>query len=197
MAQRKKLGISTKPKSEPVVQGNPLPKQVPGPASASEPQVEEDEGEVTAGVLNDEEQSVSAIKSNIEEWVRNIGTSVLPETVMPRPKNRNNGDEASAYIEAEIILKAAEERFKEAKEAADKVGVFGDRAEYKEGETRMVYQTPAYVISVKVGKSSKAINKERVEETLSKYLAKDKVADALDECMKPRSAPVQFISALK
>lgn len=184
-----------KPKHEPEVQGVPV--QVPGPATTVNPVEPQVSDEVNASILNDEDTNLSAIKAKLEERFSFLGTDFQPDTVVPRPRNRNNGDEASEYITAEILKKAAEDRFKAAQEAAEAAGVFGDRSEYKDGETRMVYQTPHYVISVKVGKSSKAINKEKVEETLSELVAKEKLASTLAKCMKPRAAPVQFISALK
>lgn len=168
----------------------PVPPQTPAAPQPQEP-------DITAAVLNDEDLDVSAIKTRIEDIIFGIGSDALSDTQIPRPKNRNNGEAASRFVESEIILKAAEKRHKEDKANAEKEGVFGDPETFKEGETKMVYNTPFYAISMKIGNPSRAVDKDLVADVLQTHLPKDKAIEAMEACFKRRSAPKQVIVSMK
>lgn len=180
---RKKLGISNKPKSTPKSKGAEAPATV-----AEEPTVEALQGETL---------SARAVMEKVEEWFKTIGTEGLAETVMPVPPNRNNGPEAAEYAIADKLAKLAEKRKKEAFEAAQKAGVFGDVEDYIAGDTVTVWQSPYLNVSVKMGNTSKMIGKEETIAALETHLPKGKVAEVMEECMKTREASKQIIVSIK
>lgn len=172
--------------------------KVPNQSPAKPPEPKAEPEVVNAGVLHDaEEEDMEAIQARIEALVAGIGTDAFPDSCVPRPKNRNNGEEAAEYVTADIIARAAEKRKKAATEAADKAGVFGDRSTYKHGQTKMVYNTPDFTISMKVGNPSKAVNKENTEHVLFEMLPREKAVEAFGRCMKERAAPTQVVISLK
>lgn len=143
------------------------------------------------------QEDVRAVVARIEDVFKALGTDHAPDTKLPVAKNRNNAEEAAEFVLSEKLRKLAEDRYKTAKEAAAKAGIFGDDSEYVEGETVMTWNSPHYVVSMKVGKSSQMIDKGRVEATLHKYLGREKAEAALEECLKPRAGAKSIIVSLK
>lgn len=143
-----------------------------------------------------EGNSAKAAKNAIEEILNSLGTEVLPATQFPVPKNRNNGPAAAAFILWDHVSKFADKRFKEASKDAEEQGVFGNPLDYESGETKMVYSSPEFAISIKKGNDSALINRELVEEVL-REIAPGRWQELLKRCMKPRAGPVQRIVSLK
>lgn len=166
-------------------------------ASNTAEEVAEDPHLSPITALHDETPSARSVMDQVESWFANIGTPLLPETVMPVPPNRNNGQEAAEYAVAEKLAKLAEKRKKAAYEAAAKAGVFGDEDSYKEGDTVTVWQSPYINVAVKMGSPSKMIGKEETHAALEAHLPKGKVADVLEECLKERAATKQIIVSIK
>jgi hypothetical protein len=152
-------------------------------------------GHATASVSADEHPSVRDIKDRVEALFNALGTDAMPETCYPTG-GRNNGAEAAEYVLAEQLAKLADKRKKEAFEAAQKKGVFGDPKEYVAGETQIVWASGAYVISMKVGNPTFAINRENTEAAAEKYLGK-KADEFLEACKQERKPTQQVIVSLK
>lgn len=125
-----------------------------------------------------------------------LGTDKFEQTIVPVPKNRNNGPAAASFVLWDHIRRFAEKKAKEAEEIARNQGVFGDPDTYVPGETTIVFQTPGFVISIKQGHDSKMVNKENTMNVLQE-VAPAKAFDLLERCMKPRAGPTQKIIALK
>lgn len=141
------------------------------------------------------EANIRAVMARIEEAFNAFGTDQLPGTIIPVGQ-RNNAREAGEYVLAERLSKLAAERLKNAAEAAEKAGVFGDSADYINGETVLVFSDPNFTISVKKGKPSKTINRELVETNASEFLGK-RASEFLELCFKPRAAMQQIIVSMK
>jgi hypothetical protein len=97
---------------------------------------------------------------------------------------------------ADKLSKLAAERLKKAAEAADNAGVFGDPADYKHGDTVMVFSDPNFSINVKMGKPSKMLKREKVEAAAVTYLGK-KAPEFLKECQGERAATKTIIVSMK
>jgi hypothetical protein len=139
---------------------------------------------------------VQTAAAKIEAMFAAIGTSALPETVIPAPPGKNNGLEATEYIVSELLKKAADKRFKKAQEAADASGVFGNRAQYVAGKTLLVFNAPEFTLSAKKGEPSTMVNREQVTEVL-KEAAPKRWQELLERCLKPREGAVSIITAMK
>jgi hypothetical protein len=168
---RKTLSITTEPK------------EAKAPATPT-PEVEQD-------------TDVRAVLDKIETCFGFIGTNEMPGTILPVAKNRNNALEAAEFVLADKLKKLAENRYKQAKEAASKAGIFGDENDYKEGDAVLVWNSPHYAVSMKVGKSSTMVDREKVEATLAKYLGHEKSQVAFEECLKERAGAKQVIVSMK
>lgn len=146
-------------------------------------------------VVTPTEDNIREVRARIEEAFNALGTEALPGTVIPLGKS-NNSREAADYVVADFLSKLAETRKKAALEAAEKAGVFGQSSEYVEGDTVMVFNDPNFSINVKMGRPTKMINREKVEETAEKHLGK-KASEFLEECFKERAATKQIIVSMK
>lgn len=142
-----------------------------------------------------EEVSIRAVITRIEDVFSALGTDKLPDTVIPTG-TRNNSGEAASFAVADKLLKLAEARKKAAFEVAEKAGVFGDKADWVEGDTVMVFNDPNFSINVKMGKPSTMIGREEVEAAAEKFLGK-RASEFLEECKKPRAATKQIIVSMK
>jgi hypothetical protein len=131
----------------------------------------------------------------IEEVFYAVGTEKLPGTVIPAGR-QNNSSEASEFVVADKLKKLAEERLKKAVEAAEKAGVFGNKEDYKIGDTVFVFSDPNFAISVKMGKPSQMIDRGQVEAAASEFLGR-KSSEFLERCFKPRAATKQIIVSMK
>lgn len=143
----------------------------------------------------DEGVTIRTVMATVEEGFNAFGTEALPGTVVPCGQ-RNNTAEAAEYVLANKLVKLATDRLKKATEAAEKAGVFGDSSMYVEGDSVMVFSDPNFTISVKMGKPSKLINREAVEEAAAELLGK-KAEEFLLRCYKPRKATSQIIVSMK
>lgn len=171
---------------------------LPEKAAGAKQPTPKHESEVTATILNDEDMAdVRAVISRIEDIFNAVGTSQLPDTVLPRAKNRNNADAAAEFVLADKLRKLADARHKAAKEKAEREGVFGEEEQYVAGESVIVWQSPFYTISMKLGNETKMVNREKVEETLRTYLPREKAEEAFEKCMKPREPARQIIVSMK
>lgn len=141
------------------------------------------------------EANIREIRQRIEEGFSALGTDALQGTVIPAGA-KNNSREAADYVLADLLEKLAVKRKKQATEAADKAGVFGDPLTYVEGDTVMVFNDPNFSINVKMGSPTKMIGREEVEKAAEKYLGR-KSQEFLEECFKPRSATKQIIVSMK
>jgi hypothetical protein len=154
-----------------------------------------DEPTIAEEISAPTEESIRTVLDRIEEAFFSLGTDKLPGTIIP-VGGRNNAKEAGEFVVAERLKKLAEERLKNASEAAEKAGVFGDPEEYKNGETVMVFSDPNFSINVKMGKPSKMINRELVETNATVFLGK-KATEFLETCFMPRAATKQIIVSMK
>jgi hypothetical protein len=150
---------------------------------------------IAAEIIAPTEVSIREVRARIEEAFNGFGTEAFPGTIIPTGK-KNNSAEASAFVIADALSKLATERLKKAHEAAEKAGVFGDPADYVQGDTVMVFNDPNYSINVKMGKPSKTINRELVEATAREYLGA-KADEFLDKCFKDRKPTQQIIVSVK
>jgi hypothetical protein len=141
------------------------------------------------------EPSIRLVRARIEEAFNAFGTDALPGTVMPAGR-ANNSAEAAEFVLADLLKKLAEQRLKNALEAAEKAGVFGNNDQYVTGDTVMVYSDPNFSINVKLGKPSKLINRDAVEASASEFLGK-RASEFLERCFKPRAATKQIIVSMK
>lgn len=146
-----------------------------------------------------EEEGVDIRKTfaAIDAVFNGLGTDNAPETKLPVSPHRNNADVVADYVLAEHLKKMAEDRFKQAKERAEKTGVFGSEEDYIEGQTVQVWQSPHYSLLVKKGKASTMIDKDKVLEVLMRRLGHDKAQEAFEECMKPRAGAQSIIVSIK
>lgn len=141
------------------------------------------------------EDTIREIRTRIEDVFRGLGTESFPGTVIPAGA-KNNSKEAADYVIADMLKKLAETRHKEAAEAAEKAGVFGDPADYVQGDTVMVFNDPNFSINVKMGKPSKMVKRELVEAAAATYLGK-KAPEFLEACQGQRAATKQIIVSMK
>lgn len=142
------------------------------------------------------DSTVQAAAEKIEALFAAVGTDLFPETVIPVPPGKNNGAEARDFVVAELLVKAAERRFKKAKEAATATGVFGDPEKYSAGKTITVFNSPGFSFSVKRDEDSSLVNRELVMEQLKVNLPK-KWQDVYPLCLKPKAGAVRIITSLK
>jgi hypothetical protein len=141
------------------------------------------------------EANIREVRTRIEDVFTALGTEALPGTVLP-VGTKNNSKEAADYLLADLLAKLADKRKKEAFQAAEKAGVFGDPADYVAGDTVMVFNDPNFSINVKKGNPTRMIGREEVEAAARKYLGK-KADEFLEECKKDRSATTQIIVSMK
>jgi hypothetical protein len=144
----------------------------------------------------DGELSAKSAKDAVDAILNALGTDKFPETVIPVPRNKNNGEAATCFILWDHVAKAAEKKKKAAKETAEAQGVFGDPSAYVPGETTLVYQAPAFSISIKKGDDTSMVDRELTTAVL-KELAPNKWPELLERCKKPRAGPTQPIVSLK
>lgn len=171
---RRTLGITTEPKT----------------AKAPAPPVEQEPPEP-------EDKDTRAILTNIEQTFADIGTDVLPGTKLPVAERRNNAEEAAEFVMADKLKKLAENRYKKAKEAAAKAGIFGDEKTYKAGDAVLVWNSPHYAISMKLGAPSTMVDRQLVETTLVNHLGQEKGQAAMEECLKERAGAKQIVVSIK
>jgi hypothetical protein len=139
--------------------------------------------------------SVRDIKDRVEGLFSSIGTAALPETLFPSgPKN--NGTQAAEFVVSEQLKKLAEKRYERAKAEAEAVGCFGDKAEYRPGETVEVYRTAGFTFSVQKNADSKMIDRTAVEQLL-RDLFPSKWKEMMDRIEKPKAGATRFIVALR
>jgi len=150
---------------------------------------------IAAEIIAPTEANIRTVLARVEEAFTALGTEQLPGTIIPVGQ-RNNASEAGEFVLAERLSKLAAERLKKATEAAEKAGVFGDKTEYVNGETILVFSDPNFSINVKMGKPSRMINREQVEDAAHTFLGK-KASEFLDQCFKPRAATKTIIVAMK
>lgn len=150
---------------------------------------------VAAEMVAPTESSIRDVVARIEDVFNALGTEELPGTIIPAG-SKNNSKEASAYVLADKLAKLAATRLKNATEAAEKVGVFGDPDSYVQGDTVMVFSDPNFSINVKMGRPSKMLKREKVEAAAEEYLGK-KAAEFMDKCMGERKATQQVIVSMK
>lgn len=141
-------------------------------------------------------KSAKAALDAVDAILNALGTDKFEATVVPFPKNRNNGGAAAAFVLWDHVSKFAVKKAKEAEALAFQQGVFGEPDDYTPGETSLVYQTPWYTVSVKKGHDTKMVNKDNVVDVL-REVGGNKQAEYLERCMKPRAGPVQKIISLK
>ena len=141
------------------------------------------------------EANIREIRTRIEDVFNALGTESFPGTIIPAG-SRNNSKEAAEYVLADLLSKLAGDRLKNALEAAEKAGVFGDKEDYVTGDTVMVFSDPNFSINVKMGKPSKMIKRERVEEAAAEYLGK-RASEFLEACKGERAATKQIIVSMK
>ena len=181
-AKRPTLGIRTSPKT------TTSEEKTPAAADANLSSVAEE-------MVSQTETSIRETIARIEDVFAALGTEALPGTVLPAG-SRNNAKEAADFVLADKLKKLAETRFKNASEAAEKAGVFGDASDYVLGDTVMVFSDPNFSINVKMGRPSKMLKREKVEEAAEKYLGK-RAAEFLEECQGERAATKQIIVSMK
>lgn len=150
---------------------------------------------IGAEIMAPTESSIREVMQRLEEAFYAMGTEKLPGTIIPVGRS-NNAREAGEFVIAERLSKLADTRLKNAKEAAEKAGVFGDPEEYVEGETVMVFSDPNFVISVKRGRPSKTINREATTAAAEEFLGK-RSSEFLERCFAPRNATTTIIVAMK
>jgi hypothetical protein len=139
--------------------------------------------------------SIREVLARIEDVFTSLGSDKLPGTIIPAGQ-RNNAKEAAEYVLADKLKKLAEARHKKASEAAEKAGVFGDKADYVLGDTVMVFSDPNFSINVKMGNPSLMLKREKVEAAAATYLGK-KASEFLEECQGERAATKQIIVSMK
>jgi hypothetical protein len=151
---------------------------------------------VAVELIQPTEANIREIRSRIEEAFNAMGTDQLPGTIIPQGRS-NNAREAADFVIADMLRKLAEGRMKNATEAAEKAGVFGDPEAYVEGDTVMVFSDPNFSINIKMGKPSKMIKRENVEAAIKAYVPQAKQSEALEACFGTRAATVQRIVSMK
>lgn len=139
--------------------------------------------------------SIREVLTRVEDVFKALGTDMLPGTVLPTG-HRNNSREAAEYALADKLEKLAKERKAKAADAAEKAGVFGDPEEYVYGDTVMVFSDPNFSINVKMGKPSKMLKRELVEQCAVTFLGK-KAPEFLEACQGERAATKQIIVSMK
>lgn len=149
----------------------------------------------TEAVTPSPDTSIRDIRTRIEDVFNGLGTDALPGTIIPAG-NRNNSREAAEFVISDILVKLATTRSKNAKEAAEKAGVFGNPEEYVAGETVMVFSDPNFSINIKKGRPSKMIKRELVEAAAVEYLGR-KAPEFLEKCEGERAATTQIIVSMK
>ena len=117
-------------------------------------------------------------------------------TVIPAG-NKNTSEAASEFFVADLLRKAAEERFKKAKKEAEEQGILGSEESYVEGETVMAWNSPDFTINVKKGKPSEMIDREAITAAINEALPKEKAAAVLKAGMKPRKGTTTITTAMK
>jgi hypothetical protein len=151
--------------------------------------------DVAAEISAPTEEGIRTVLARVEEAFFAMGTDKLPGTIIPVGQ-KNNAAEAAEFVIADRLAKLAATRLKNASEAAEKAGVFGDKSEYVEGETVMVFSDPNFTISMKMGRPSKTINREKVEEAAAEFLPK-RSGEFLERCFKDRAATKTIIVSMK
>jgi hypothetical protein len=141
------------------------------------------------------EANIREIRTRIEDVFNALGTDQFPGTIMPAGKS-NNAKEAAEYVLADLLAKLATTRLKSAAEAAEKAGVFGNPEDYVIGDTVMVFSDPNFSVNVKMGKPSKMIKREKVEEAASEFLGK-RSSEFLERCQGLRAPTKQIIVSMK
>jgi hypothetical protein len=146
-------------------------------------------------LLATEGVSIREVRAKIEEVFLALGSEALAGTVIPAGQ-KNNSREAADYVIADLLEKLATKRKKEALQAAEKAGVFGNPEDYVQGDTVMVFSDPNFSINVKMGNPSKMIGREEVEAAAERHFGK-KASEFLEECSKERAATKQIIVSMK
>jgi len=139
--------------------------------------------------------SIREIRARIEEVFNAVGTEALPGTIIPAG-SKNNSKEAAEFVLADLLSKLATDRLKNASEAAEKAGVFGNKEDYVIGDTVMVFNDPNFSINVKMGKPSLMVKREKVESAAVTFLGK-RASEFLDQCKGERAATKQIIVSMK
>lgn len=142
-----------------------------------------------------EDGNIRDALARIEDVFNALGTDALAGTVIPAG-SRNNAKEAAEFVLADKLKKLAETRLKNAAEAAEKAGVFGDPETYVHGDTVMVFSDPNFSINIKMGKPSKMLKREKVEKCAAEYLGK-RAQEFLEKCQGERAATKQIIVSMK
>lgn len=150
---------------------------------------------IAAEISAPTEVSIREVIARIEEAFTALGTPALPGTIVPCGQ-RNNAAEAAEFVLADKLVKLATDRMKNASQAADEAGVFGDPTSYVQGDTIMVFSDPNFTVSVKLGKPSKMLDREKVESAAVEYLGK-RAPEFMKACMKDRAAPKTIIVSMK
>jgi hypothetical protein len=157
--------------------------------------VDENLSSIAAEMIAPTEVPIREVMARVEEAFKSLGTEALPGTIIPVGKS-NNAKEAAEFALADALAKLATSRLKEATEAAEKAGVFGDKNDWVIGSTTMVFNDPNFSINVKMGKPSQMVKRELVEAAADKFLGK-RASEFLEECKGTRAATKTIIVAMK
>jgi hypothetical protein len=156
---------------------------------------EENLSSVAIEAVTPTEDNIREVLTRVEDVFNGLGTDAFPGTIIPAG-SKNNAKEAADFVLADKLVKLAEERKKNASEAAEKSGVFGDPENYVLGDTVMVFSDPNFSINVKMGKPSKMIKKDLVQKAAEEFLGK-KAAEFMEACLGDRAATKQIIVSMK
>lgn len=144
----------------------------------------------------EERLSALDVRNSIEDILVRIGTEEIPETVMPAG-NKNTSPIAAKYAVAKTIKGWADRNFKDVEAEARTQGILGDEDMYREGLTTVVWQSPAFDITVKRAKGSTTLDKDRLQEELLKRMSQASLLEVMEEASKPRKGATTIDVAFK